>query len=47
MLISLYFLMFMSVLLGSLFAAAFVWASKTGQFKDIEEPKYQMMRDEE
>ena len=47
MLISIYFLIFFSVVVGGLFAVAFIWAVKDGQFKDIEEPKYQMLRDED
>lgn len=47
MMISIYFLIFLSLSLGVIFASAFVWAAKTNQFKDIEEPKYQMLRDEE
>ncbi|HUN65162.1 MAG TPA: cbb3-type cytochrome oxidase assembly protein [Bacteroidota bacterium] len=47
MMISVYFLIFMSLGLGGLFAAVFVWAAKHNQFKDIEEPKYQMMRDDD
>jgi len=46
MLISVYFLIFFSLILGIVFAMAFVWAVKSGQFKDVEEPKYQMMRDD-
>jgi cbb3-type cytochrome oxidase maturation protein len=45
--ISLYFLMFLSVMLGAGFAWLFIWAVKSNQFKDIEEPKYQMMRDDD
>jgi nitrogen fixation-related uncharacterized protein len=45
MLVSLYFLVFLSVVLGILFALGFVYAAKTNQFKDIEEPKYQMLRE--
>jgi cbb3-type cytochrome oxidase maturation protein len=45
--ISVYFLMFLSILLGVLFALGFIWAAKTNQFKDIEEPKYRMLRDED
>jgi cbb3-type cytochrome oxidase maturation protein len=45
MLISLYFLVFLSVALGVLFALGFIYAAKTNQFRDIEEPKYQMLRD--
>jgi cbb3-type cytochrome oxidase maturation protein len=47
MLVSVYFLIFLSITMGVLFASAFVWASKTNQFKNIEEAKFQMMRDEE
>ena len=47
MMVSLYFLMFISVGVGVLFALAFVWAAKKNQFKDIEEPKYRMMRDDD
>jgi cbb3-type cytochrome oxidase maturation protein len=47
MLISVYFLIFLSVGLGVLFALAFVWSVKHNQFKDIEEPKYQMLRNED
>ncbi|MBI5472764.1 MAG: cbb3-type cytochrome oxidase assembly protein [Ignavibacteriae bacterium] len=47
MLASLYLLVFLSVALGVIFALGFIYAAKTNQFKDIEEPKYQMMRDED
>jgi cbb3-type cytochrome oxidase maturation protein len=47
MLISTYFLMFVSLVMGVLFVVSFVWAVKSGQFKDVEEPKYQMMRDDD
>lgn len=45
--ISVYFLIFFTLVLGVIFALAFVWAAKSGQFKDIEEPKYQMLRDDD
>jgi cbb3-type cytochrome oxidase maturation protein len=45
MLISLYLLVFLSVMLGVIFALGFIYAAKTNQFKDIEEPKYQMLRE--
>jgi cbb3-type cytochrome oxidase maturation protein len=45
--ISVYFLMFLSILLGVIFALGFVWAARTNQFKDIEEPKYRMLRDDD
>ena len=47
MMISLFFLIFFSLVMGIVFALAFVWSVKSGQFKDIEEPKYQMMRDDD
>ncbi len=47
MMISVYFLIFFTLLLGVIFALAFAWAAKSGQFKDIEEPKYQMLRDDD
>ena len=47
MMISVYFLIFFTLILGVIFALAFVWATKSGQFKDIEEPKYQMLRDDD
>ncbi len=47
MLISTYFLIFVALLLGLIFAVSFIWAVKSGQFKDVEEPKYQMMRDDD
>jgi len=47
MIASVYFLVFMSVALGVVFALGFIYAAKTNQFKDIEEPKYQMMRDDD
>ncbi len=47
MMTSIYFLIFLSLVLGAGFALAFVWAVKTDQFKDIEEPKFQMLRDQD
>lgn len=47
MMISVYFLIFLSLVLGAAFATMFVWAVKTNQFKDIEEPKYQMLRNDD
>jgi len=47
MVISVYFLIFLSILLGAVFALGFVWAARTNQFKDIEEPKYRMLREED
>ncbi len=45
MLVSLYLLVFLSVALGVVFALGFVYAARSNQFKDIEEPKYQMLRE--
>ncbi|MCP4402754.1 MAG: cbb3-type cytochrome oxidase assembly protein [bacterium] len=42
-----YFLIFLAILTALLFAGGFMWAVKTDQFKDVEEPKYQMLRDED
>jgi len=47
MMISVYFLIFFTLIIGVIFALAFVWAVKTDQFKDIEEPKYQMLRNDD
>ncbi len=47
MMISVYFLIFFALLIGVVFALAFNWAVKTDQFKDVEEPKYQMLRDDD
>jgi cbb3-type cytochrome oxidase maturation protein len=47
MLASLYFLVFLAVVLGVIFALGFVYAVRTHQFKDVEEPKYQMLRNED
>ena len=47
MMISAYFLIFFSLLMGVIFAAVFMWAVKDGQFKDIEAPKYEMLRDDD
>jgi cbb3-type cytochrome oxidase maturation protein len=47
MMVSVYFLIFFSLVMGTVFALVFVWAVKTDQFKDIEAPKYEMFLDEE
>ncbi len=47
MLVSTYLLLFISLMFGLIFIGAFIWGVKTGQFTDIEEPKYQMMRDDD
>ncbi len=47
MIISTYFLIFVALILGAIFVFAFVYAVKTDQFKDVEEPKYQMMREDD
>jgi cbb3-type cytochrome oxidase maturation protein len=45
--ISVYFLIFFSITMGIAFAYLFIWSVKTNQFKDIEEPKYQMLRNDD
>lgn len=47
MMVSVYFLIFFSLVMGALFALIFVWAVKTNQFENIEEPKYAMLRDDD
>ncbi len=47
MIISVYFLIFFALVVGGIFAAIFVWAVKANQFKDIEAPKYEMLRDDD
>lgn len=47
MMISVYFLIFFSLTMGVVFAALFIWAVKSGQFKDVEAPKYDMLRDDD
>ena len=42
-----YLLIFLAILLGTVFAIGFAWSVKSGQYKDIEEPKYQMLRNED
>jgi cbb3-type cytochrome oxidase maturation protein len=40
-------LLVIALFMGLLSVVGFCWAVKSGQFKDIEEAKYQMMREEE
>lgn len=40
-------LLIIALFMGFLSIVAFCWAVKSGQFKDVEEPKYQMMREED
>ncbi len=47
MIISVYFLIFFSLIMGVVFAVVFMWAVKHGQFKDVEAPKYEMLRDDD
>jgi cbb3-type cytochrome oxidase maturation protein len=42
-----YLLIFLSLAVAVLFVLGFVWSVKTGQFKDVEEPKYQMLRNDD
>ncbi|MEN8222195.1 MAG: cbb3-type cytochrome oxidase assembly protein CcoS [Acidobacteriota bacterium] len=41
------FLIFLAIIFALVFVFGFIWAVKSGQFKDVEEPKYQMLRDED
>ncbi len=45
--VSVYFLIFFSLVMGAIFALFFVWAVKSDQFEDIEAPKYAMLRDDD
>jgi len=47
MMLSVYVLIFFALAMGILFALIFVWAVKADQFKDIESPKYEMLRDDD
>lgn len=47
MMISVYFLIFFSLVMGVIFALVFMWAVKQGQFKDVEAPKFEMLRDDD
>lgn len=40
-------MLIIAVFIGLISVVAFFWAVKSGQFKDVEEPKYQMMREED
>ena len=40
-------LLISTLLLGALFFALFCWAVKDGQFKNVEEAKYLLFREEE
>jgi len=42
-----FLLLFLAIVLALVFAFLFVWSVKSGQYKDIEEPKYQMLRNED
>ena len=42
-----FLLILMAVILAAVFAIGFAWSVKSGQYKDIEEPKYQMLRNED
>jgi nitrogen fixation-related uncharacterized protein len=39
-------LLAMTVLIFAIFVGFFIWGIKTGQFKNVEDPKYKMMADE-
>ena len=36
----------LALLLGAFFIFAFIWATKKGQYDDLETPKYRMLLDE-
>lgn len=36
----------MAILLGLVFIAGFVWMAKTGQYDDLETPKYKILIDD-
>ncbi len=40
-------LLIIAIFMGLVSVVAFCWAVKSGQFQDIEEAKYQMMREED
>lgn len=42
-----FLLLFLAIVLAMVFALLFIWSVKSGQYKDIEEPKYQMLRNED
>lgn len=42
-----FLLSLVTLITGLISVAAFLWAVKSGQFKDIEAPKYQMMLDDD
>lgn len=42
-----YLLMPMALLIGFGFLLAFIWATKKGQFDDLETPKHRMLIDDE
>jgi cbb3-type cytochrome oxidase maturation protein len=33
----------LALLLGAIFVAAFIWSTKSGQYDDVETPKYRML----
>ncbi len=47
MIVSVYFLIFFSLVMGLIFALVFAWAVKSDQFKDVEAPKYEMLKDDD
>ncbi|NTU41840.1 MAG: cbb3-type cytochrome oxidase assembly protein CcoS [Nitrospirales bacterium] len=44
---SLYFLIFLTIILGVAAWLIFLWAVKSGQYDDVEGPKYRMLDDDE
>jgi cbb3-type cytochrome oxidase maturation protein len=44
---SIYFLIFLTIILGAAAWLIFLWAVKSGQYDDPEGPKYRMLDDDE
>lgn len=44
---ALYLMIPVSLILGVIVLVIFLWASKTGEFDDIEGPKYRMLDDDD
>lgn len=42
-----YVLLPLALVLGGAFVAAFIWATKTGQFEDLETPKHRILLDDD